>query len=234
MPKATTSLENLSLIRHKTVDLEDSDAAHTAVREDAHPETSGDTDLVRVDGPDAPDRGEDISKPAWNSNAHWNETDAPFGSFEELLTRDFNHDARLSKGYHGFDDASPRAKKRRITVNNNGNARTIAKHALSSGMERSKNEVVAREEPVQPPVKLDLSTPAGASDFDSDAPAPRPLFSRKKKEARKAFLTRMLTLMAKMMYVSGETAEPIVETTSMIEDIVRQQVIELVRVGSCR
>jgi hypothetical protein len=31
-----------------------------------------------------------------------------------------------------------------------------------------------------------------------------------------------------MMYVSGETAEPSVETTSIIEDIVRQQVIELV------
>jgi transcription initiation protein SPT3 len=34
---------------------------------------------------------------------------------------------------------------------------------------------------------------------------------------------------SQMMYVSGETAEPPVETTSIIEDIVRQQVIELVR-----
>lgn len=33
-----------------------------------------------------------------------------------------------------------------------------------------------------------------------------------------------------MMYVSGETTEPSVETTGIIEDIVRQQVIELVRV----
>jgi transcription initiation protein SPT3 len=33
---------------------------------------------------------------------------------------------------------------------------------------------------------------------------------------------------SQMMYVSGETAEPPVETTSIIEDIVRQQVIELV------
>ncbi|KAF7558976.1 hypothetical protein G7046_g5170 [Stylonectria norvegica] len=32
-----------------------------------------------------------------------------------------------------------------------------------------------------------------------------------------------------MMYVSGETAEPPVETTGIIEDIVRQQVIELLR-----
>jgi type II secretory pathway component PulM len=35
-----------------------------------------------------------------------------------------------------------------------------------------------------------------------------------------------------MMYVSGETGEPSVETTSIIEDIVRQQVIELVRLAS--
>lgn len=31
-----------------------------------------------------------------------------------------------------------------------------------------------------------------------------------------------------MMYVSGETTEPSIETTGIIEDIVRQQVIELV------
>ncbi len=33
---------------------------------------------------------------------------------------------------------------------------------------------------------------------------------------------------AKMMYVSGETAEPSAETTGMVEEIVRQQVIEMV------
>jgi hypothetical protein len=31
-----------------------------------------------------------------------------------------------------------------------------------------------------------------------------------------------------MMYVSGETGEPSIETTSIIEEIVKQQVIELV------
>ena len=35
-----------------------------------------------------------------------------------------------------------------------------------------------------------------------------------------------------MMYVSGETAEASPETTGMIEEIVRQQVIEMVRSGS--
>lgn len=33
----------------------------------------------------------------------------------------------------------------------------------------------------------------------------------------------------KMMYVSGETAEPSAETTGMVEEIVRQQVIEMVK-----
>lgn len=32
-----------------------------------------------------------------------------------------------------------------------------------------------------------------------------------------------------MMFVSGETAEPSADTTSMIEEIVRQQVIEMVK-----
>ena len=31
-----------------------------------------------------------------------------------------------------------------------------------------------------------------------------------------------------MMYVSGETGEPSAETTGMIEEIVRQQVVEIV------
>lgn len=41
---------------------------------------------------------------------------------------------------------------------------------------------------------------------------------------------RVLTshLGSQMMYVSGETGEPSVETTGIIEDIVRQQVIEIV------
>jgi transcription initiation protein SPT3 len=32
-----------------------------------------------------------------------------------------------------------------------------------------------------------------------------------------------------MMFVSGETGDPSTETTSMIEEIVRQQVVEIVR-----
>lgn len=48
-------------------------------------------------------------------------------------------------------------------------------------------------------------------------------------ETLEQFKTRFTNVLRQMMYVSGETAEPPVETTSIIEDIVRQQVIELVR-----
>lgn len=41
-------------------------------------------------------------------------------------------------------------------------------------------------------------------------------------------IANYLSLNFKMMYVSGETGEPSVETTGIIEDIVRQQVIEIV------
>ncbi|AEO55136.1 SPT3-like protein [Thermothelomyces thermophilus ATCC 42464] len=42
-------------------------------------------------------------------------------------------------------------------------------------------------------------------------------------------MANYLSLNFKMMYVSGETGEPSVETTGIIEDIVRQQVIEILK-----
>lgn len=51
---------------------------------------------------------------------------------------------------------------------------------------------------------------------------------------RAGFLSRLskraitIDSFQQMMYVSGETTEPSIETTGIIEDIVRQQVIELV------
>ena len=38
----------------------------------------------------------------------------------------------------------------------------------------------------------------------------------------------MHVLLTQMMFVSGEEAEPSVQTTTMIEEIVREQVVELV------
>lgn len=42
------------------------------------------------------------------------------------------------------------------------------------------------------------------------------------------FRERLIMRIEQMMYVSGETAEPSHETTGMVEEIVRQQVIEMV------
>ena len=39
---------------------------------------------------------------------------------------------------------------------------------------------------------------------------------------------RLMRALQQMMFVSGETAEVLPDTTSMIEEIVRQQVIEMV------
>ena len=48
-------------------------------------------------------------------------------------------------------------------------------------------------------------------------------------ETPEEWADRLTRLLQQMMFVSGETAEVPSDTTSMIEEIVRQQVIEMVR-----
>ena len=47
-------------------------------------------------------------------------------------------------------------------------------------------------------------------------------------ETEEMFKIRLTHWLQQMMFVSGETAEPTAETTSLVEEIVRQQVIEMV------
>lgn len=47
-------------------------------------------------------------------------------------------------------------------------------------------------------------------------------------ETDATFSATLTNLLRQMMFVSGETAEPSVETTTLIEEIVRQQVVEIV------
>ena len=47
-------------------------------------------------------------------------------------------------------------------------------------------------------------------------------------EIQSLFETGFTDPLLKMMFVSGETAEPSQETTTLIEDITRQQVVEIV------
>jgi hypothetical protein len=48
-------------------------------------------------------------------------------------------------------------------------------------------------------------------------------------ESMDVFRVKLMEWLKQMMYVSGETAEASHETTGMVEEIVRQQVIEMVR-----
>ena len=47
-------------------------------------------------------------------------------------------------------------------------------------------------------------------------------------ETMDEFKVRLTYWIGQMMFVAGETGDPSVETTSMIEEIVRQQVVEIV------
>ena len=51
-------------------------------------------------------------------------------------------------------------------------------------------------------------------------------------ETTEEFKSRLTYVLGQMMFVSGETAEPGPETTWMIEEIVREQVVEMARVSS--
>jgi hypothetical protein len=48
------------------------------------------------------------------------------------------------------------------------------------------------------------------------------------REDMPTFKLRLIKWLGQMMFVSGETAEPSPETTWMIEEIVREQVVEMV------
>lgn len=50
------------------------------------------------------------------------------------------------------------------------------------------------------------------------------------RESKEAFKQRLMKTLSQMMFVSGEQAEPSAETTYLIEEIVREQVIEMVSI----
>jgi hypothetical protein len=60
-------------------------------------------------------------------------------------------------------------------------------------------------------------------------PFATPFDEPEEEETMVVFRLRLTDTLKQMMYVSGETAEPSHETTGMVEEIVRQQVIEMVR-----
>ena len=64
-------------------------------------------------------------------------------------------------------------------------------------------------------------------DEDPVAAPPIELCSNDDLESKEEFKQRLIYILGQMMFVSGETAEPSPETTWMIEEIVREQVVEM-------
>lgn len=82
-----------------------------------------------------------------------------------------------------------------------------------------------------------LAEPTGEADIFYIPPPSEPVHPHFSKpqiedaddESEESFKERLTECFKQMMFVSGETAEPSAETTGMIEELVKQQVIEMVR-----
>lgn len=77
---------------------------------------------------------------------------------------------------------------------------------------------------MNPDVSGDVDTPP-TDDNEQEAPVKE----EKTEEDKKYSQMGLADLLPQMMFVSGETAEPSIDTTTLIEEITRQQVIEIVR-----
>lgn len=82
---------------------------------------------------------------------------------------------------------------------------------------------------ISPSSGAEIEERRGINDFVDPYPKdPWEPYWKKRAETKEQFIARFTNNVRQMMYVSGETGEPSVETTSIIEDIVRQQVISMV------
>lgn len=79
-----------------------------------------------------------------------------------------------------------------------------------------------------PPVPVVPAAPAIPAVQQQPRDEPLDLYMGMDAETKEEFKEMLIGFSRKMMFVSGETAEPSVETTTLIEDIVRQQVVEIV------
>ncbi|KAH7626368.1 transcription initiation factor IID, 18kD subunit-domain-containing protein [Sordaria sp. MPI-SDFR-AT-0083] len=83
---------------------------------------------------------------------------------------------------------------------------------------------------ISPSSGAEIEERRGINDFVDPYPKdPWEPYWKKRAETKEQFIARFTNNVRQMMYVSGETGEPSVETTSIIEDIVRQQVISMLK-----
>ncbi|GFN18730.1 transcription initiation protein spt3 [Aspergillus tubingensis] len=78
-----------------------------------------------------------------------------------------------------------------------------------------------------PPVPVVPAIPASPAVQQQPRDEPLDMYMGMDADTREEFKEMLINFSRKMMFVSGETAEPSVETTTLIEDIVRQQVVEI-------
>ncbi|GLB10566.1 hypothetical protein ABZX51_004320 [Aspergillus tubingensis] len=78
-----------------------------------------------------------------------------------------------------------------------------------------------------PPVPVVPAIPAVPAVQQQPRDEPLDMYMGMDADTREEFKEMLISFSRKMMFVSGETAEPSVETTTLIEDIVRQQVVEI-------
>ncbi|GLA65953.1 transcription initiation protein spt3 [Aspergillus tubingensis] len=78
-----------------------------------------------------------------------------------------------------------------------------------------------------PPVPVVPAIPASPAVQQQPRDEPLDMYMGMDADTREEFKEMLISFSRKMMFVSGETAEPSVETTTLIEDIVRQQVVEI-------
>ncbi|PYH35272.1 transcriptional regulator SPT3 [Aspergillus neoniger CBS 115656] len=78
-----------------------------------------------------------------------------------------------------------------------------------------------------PPVPVVPAIPAVPAVQQQPRDEPLDMYMGMDADTREEFKEMLINFSRKMMFVSGETAEPSVETTTLIEDIVRQQVVEI-------
>jgi hypothetical protein len=113
--------------------------------------------------------------------------------------------------------------KSQFTSSEDGDTESSA--ALSDGSENDEllgspmNQSTTRDEDLATDPE---ETNSESSDFETDS------MEDDDNETKEDFKQRLIYWIAQMMFVSGETAEPSPETTWMIEEIVREQVLEMV------
>lgn len=117
------------------------------------------------------------------------------------------------------------------TLSNVSLAAAVAIRQLPTGNDSDPSDVrdtQVESSSLDSPWSMDR-TPESDQNMEANRTEAPPEFEEEIDEIGDNFKQALTNLLHQMMFVSGETAEPSIETTTLIEEITRQQVIEIVR-----